>query len=358
MSKDHHDEPFDEGTLIKLEIYKNYLTSWLPVFLMVKSIKNNHVNIFDFFSGPGKDKSGLDGSPIIALTAAIDFTQIAKDNGKTINLYFFDQKLEKINRLNQVISNTNYDRDTIHITTEVIEFDQALEKYEDIIRRDPNLLFMDQTGIKAITENTLKKLLSFKYTDLLFYLASSYAKRFSNTKEFRKYLNIEPGEFRDISQNNIHRFMCQYYQSIADNLIEYYFCPFSIKKNANVYGLIFGSRNHTGLQKFLDVAWKIDPHRGEANFDIDNEQISEQPSLFPHLPQKLTMFEQELEAQILKGTIKSDGEAFKHTLQAGFIGKHAKKVIKSLIRNKRIYMDKQPRCSKEALAMPRGIKLL
>jgi hypothetical protein len=30
---DHHKKPFDEGTIEKLSLYKDYLREWLPVFL-------------------------------------------------------------------------------------------------------------------------------------------------------------------------------------------------------------------------------------------------------------------------------------------------------------------------------------
>ena len=59
--KNIHKEPFDEGTITKLEIFQRYAREWLPVFVMDKRKK---VNIFDFFAGTGYDGAGVPGSPI------------------------------------------------------------------------------------------------------------------------------------------------------------------------------------------------------------------------------------------------------------------------------------------------------
>ena len=37
MAKDFHNEPFDEETILKLEIFKGYIREWIPVFLSKKS---------------------------------------------------------------------------------------------------------------------------------------------------------------------------------------------------------------------------------------------------------------------------------------------------------------------------------
>ena len=53
MAKNIHGEAFDEGTLIKLELYEDYLSRWLPVF--IESARFNFINVYDFFCGPGHD---------------------------------------------------------------------------------------------------------------------------------------------------------------------------------------------------------------------------------------------------------------------------------------------------------------
>ena len=58
-----HQKPFDEGTRDKLELYREYLREWLPVFINGSSV--DILQIFDFFAGPGFDVDGNPGSPVI-----------------------------------------------------------------------------------------------------------------------------------------------------------------------------------------------------------------------------------------------------------------------------------------------------
>ena len=64
--KNHHSEPFDASTLVKLDLYRRYVRAWIPVFLN-SGIAPQRIQIFDFFAGPGRDLNGVSGSPVIAL---------------------------------------------------------------------------------------------------------------------------------------------------------------------------------------------------------------------------------------------------------------------------------------------------
>lgn len=46
---------------------------------------------------------------------------------------------------------------------------------------------------------------------------------------------------------------------------------FSIKKNRNIFGLVFGATHLFAVEKFLKVAWNENKTNGEANFDIDRD---------------------------------------------------------------------------------------
>lgn len=60
--------PLDPHTLAKHAILRRYLDAWLPI--MTKW--NGRVVFVDGFSGPGRYAGGEDGSPIIALRAALE----------------------------------------------------------------------------------------------------------------------------------------------------------------------------------------------------------------------------------------------------------------------------------------------
>jgi len=50
MSTDFHNKEFDDGTRIKLEILREYLKQWLPVFLAGEKTYWKKIFIYDFFS--------------------------------------------------------------------------------------------------------------------------------------------------------------------------------------------------------------------------------------------------------------------------------------------------------------------
>ncbi len=47
MADKFHIEPFDEGTLVKLELLKLYVRSWLPVFMSKKDVYWKDIFIYD-----------------------------------------------------------------------------------------------------------------------------------------------------------------------------------------------------------------------------------------------------------------------------------------------------------------------
>ncbi len=51
--KKFHNEPYTEETLVKLGIFKDYLRSWLPVFINKGKTYWHEINIIDFFAGQG-----------------------------------------------------------------------------------------------------------------------------------------------------------------------------------------------------------------------------------------------------------------------------------------------------------------
>ena len=59
--KNLHDEPFDESTVAKLEIFEDYAQAWIPTFVM-QGVST--ICVFDFFAGTGYDKNRIAGSPI------------------------------------------------------------------------------------------------------------------------------------------------------------------------------------------------------------------------------------------------------------------------------------------------------
>jgi hypothetical protein len=213
------------------------------------------------------------------------------------------------------------------------------------MRRSANFLFLDQNGIKQITEEVFVRLISLKQTDFLFFISSSYIKRFSEVEEFKKYLRITKQDIEKESYYRIHRVILDYYRSKIPKEQSYFLAPFSIRKSSGIYGLIFGTNHTLGIEKFLSVCWKHDRLTGEANFDIDDERINiRQPGLFEeyNVPSKRQVFEKSLRDKILNLELITDLEVYLYSLNEGFLVKDANKVLKDLNKENKINLDFRP----------------
>ncbi|GGG99184.1 three-Cys-motif partner protein TcmP [Pedobacter zeae] len=329
-------KPFDEGTVVKLKIYTDYLKEWAPVFFSKKEPIWKTVQIFDFFAGQGKDSLNKPGSPLIALNVVRSFEKVILSRGLTVILHF--NELEEDNYLSLRDCLAGIEGNFI-IKTYNRDFKSLFNEYYESMKHSANFLFLDQNGIKEITSELFVKIIALKQTDFLFFISSSYFRRFANTPEFQKHFPFDPVEMQTIDYYHIHRKVLAHYKSLIPRNKVYYLAPFSIKKERNIYGLIFGTRHTLGIEKFLSVAWKNDRLRGEANYDIDSERINEQtPSLFPEfdIPSKREFFEKKLRQRILEGEIKMRNQAYLFTLNEGFLLKDANTVLRKMVAEKKI----------------------
>jgi len=134
--------------------------------------------------------------------------------------------------------------------------------------------------------------------------------------------------------------MCnEYYRKLVPANKDYYLAPFSIKKGSNIYGLIFGSGILIGLEKFLKVCWNQDVVSGEANYDIDDDEIRDGKTLFEEMntPRKINFFEEQLITFLQD--FRSNNELYKFTLENGCLPTHTGEILKGLQKSKNLEVE-------------------
>ncbi len=330
---------FDEETLLKLEIFEDYFKEWLPVFIK-NAINYNWTEcfIYDFFAGAGKDTEDKFGSPLIILkTINENIEEIIKSRLKikfTIN-EFEENTFKKLKEnINIFLSQNQIVEENIEIVFHKEDFKKLFNEIQFNIDK-PNFMFLDQFGVKQITEDVFQKLISFKRNDFLFFISSTHIKRFGDSSEFQKYLKIKKENFEKAKPFHAHRIVFEYYKSLISN--NYVIAPFSIKKNQNIHGLIFGSNHSYGVEKFLKVCWSINKNTGDANYNIDDERIIDgQVSIFPedNKIKKLTHLEEKIEKWIKEGIPLY--EIYIKTIEFGCQPKQTNDYLKALIKSKKI----------------------
>lgn len=336
-NKNFHNEPFDEGTLCKLDLYKLYLRTWIPTFLNSPWVDS--IQIFDFFAGPGSDGFGNDGSPLLAaeeLRAAIVKHCETKSLDKTITLYLNELDSEKFQMLQSVAANIEKQIPNIKVITTNSDFASLFPQYLASMRasRTANFIFIDQYGLKEVSEETFKSLVCLQKTDFMFYLAASTANRFKYIESVVKCIPPLSQEEKDkMNGNNALQILSRAYENywLPEHMRTSYFLgDFSIKKGANVYGLIFGSHHPAGIEKFLRAAWKLG---GFANFDIDKDGFRPgEDSLFEEfkIPTRIQEFQRELEEFLRTKPLKTNKWLYGVGLKNGMLPQFVRPVTDKL----------------------------
>jgi len=345
-NKNLHIKPFDNGTLIKLEIFEDYAQAWIPTFVMQSKPE---IHIFDFFSGPGYDSIGVAGSPIRILEKIGEQLGNFLSKKTKIVLHFNEfepttktQKkydLLKENCLKLIEQNPKFKYFlTVNIYNEDAE--NLFFKLLPTIKEYPSLVYLDQNGVKFISEEYLNELERLTTTDFLYYVSSSYFRRYGGTPEFKKALEIDLDELEKEQYRNMHRLVLNKIKLRLPEGTNLKLFPFSIKKGSNIYGIIFGAKNYAAVDKFLNIAWKRNSLNGEADFDIDEDNIKNQLDMYEDIKMtKIEKFQSIFEKMLLSGSFLNNEEALIYTYTCGHIPNHAVSVIKKLKSEKKVHYE-------------------
>ncbi|MEP2771973.1 MAG: three-Cys-motif partner protein TcmP [Fulvivirga sp.] len=344
--KDLHDEPFDESTIAKLEIFEDYAQAWIPTFVMQgKPV----ICIFDFFAGTGYDKNGIPGSPIRVLKKIQEQKGHLFQKNVSVVLYLneFEPNKKKQKKFEQLTESCKNFMDTDKSLANKVEIKLFNEDFETLfpklfkdIEKHPSLVYLDQNGIKYLSDKYFLELEKTQQTDFLYFVSASYFWRFGDSKEFKMHFDIDVAEAKKHGYKHIHRFVTEQLRNKLPNNTELKLYPFSLKKGANIHGVIFGAKHPRAVDKFLTIGWKRNGTNGDANFDIDEDAGKAQLSMFSE--QKLTKkesFKRDVRELVLNGSLTNNFDLLAYTYAAGHIGKHASDCLLEMKRNKEIDFD-------------------
>jgi three-Cys-motif partner protein len=317
-----HDKPFDPGTLTKLDLFALYAREWLPVFLSNPEAKWREVHLYDFFAGPGTDAAGTPGSPVRLLHELKAAEERYKGWSRVEkHLHLSDSDPDAISMLKSRLASVHLPTG-VNLHMAMQDFGDALSGAESVLRRPEaaKLLLIDQFGVDQVADDRFRALISYPACDFLFFISSSILNRFHDHPAIRQKI------LRPDDHYHVHRAVVDYYRGLVPASQTFFLAPFSIRKGSNIYGIVFGSSNPLGIDKFLQVAWKKDDLNGEADFDIDRNNV--QPSLLH--PTKVSAFEEELEQGVRGGVVKNERDVLMMVFRHGVKRQHATPVLKKL----------------------------
>ena len=329
MAQDINKKKFDDATKLKLEIFRECFKEWLPVFLHNPFVEK--VFIYDFFAGSGVDSEDNHGSPLILLDEAKGENQMFCSKVPKGRVVFgFNEKIESkrnqlelniSNHLKNCLSNCGRDECVYNVGYGNFDFKEVFERDTvSAILKNPKFgkfILLDQYGFKEVDNEVFIKLTKAPRTDFIFFISSSFIRRFKEHPSILKYIETNKIKFDESKPKECHKYVANYFRTLVPNISEYYLHHFTIKKGSNYYGLIFGTSHTLGIEKFLKVCWLKDKLSGESNFSMYND--FEPNTLFYSESNtvRLNEYKALLKSDILKGRVVNSIDGMKHALLNG-----------------------------------------
>ena len=300
-----------------------------PVFLAQETPQRSIIHVYDFFAGPGTDSSNIPGSPLRIIRQLKNCQTLAACHKVHFHLHFFDEARQKITQLKENVNKERFNASNVSYDIKPLAFEEAWKESAKQLD-DPEaakLVFIDQTGVSQVTDEVFRKLVNSPTCDFLFFISSSTLHRFRDDPAIKQKI-VRPDD-----NYHVHRAALNYYRSLIPSTKRYFLAPFSIKKGANIYGLIFGSAHPLGMDKFIKVAWNSDEITGEADFDIARENIQSGQLHLPHpdfRPSKFSAFENQLEELLRNDKISNERDVIQVCFDHGMKRQHAELILKKL----------------------------
>jgi len=336
---------FDEATTDKLDLFRNCFKEWFPTLL--HNPYCDELYVFDFFAGSGLDIVGNFGSPLILLKEAKGENRMhcSHASAKKVKFIFNEARKKKSeilsenvnNYLNNCLQNCGLEKCVYDIKTRRNKFrDLFLAEDMNHILRDPKIgkfVLLDQYGFKEIDEQIFLKLVSSPTTDFIFFITSSFLKRFQEHPYVQKYFESNRIDFNESEPKYCHSVVADFYRSLVPPSKDYFIHHFTIKKGSNYYGLIFGTNHSLGMEKFLKVCWNKDPQAGESNFYIYGD--FDKSSLFytENNTIKKEKYRSFLLREILEGKVRNNKAGLLHALRNSMLPKVYVETIEELSKN-------------------------
>lgn len=351
--KDINKAEFTEETKLKLDIFRQCFREWYPVFVHNPYI--SHIFVYDMFAGSGKDTKMNPGSPIILFQEARgDKKQhcksLLKRNAAYITFGFNELDSEKRKELEYNLSSelsscqaqcaetTCPFENAFHFGSQ--DFSSLIRnKRLNLILSNPKFakfILLDQYGFKQINDEVFLRLINSPTTDFIFFVASSFIKRFKDLPAVTAYFNKNKITFNETQPKECHKVITDYFRSLIPADMNYYLHSFTIQKGSNYYGLIFGSGHSLGMEKFVKVCWKHDGQAGESNCNLYND--FEPGTLFydSNHPNKKNQVFQDIKDRILRAEIIDNISGLDYALKCGCEPKLFVEVMDSLLKDNKV----------------------
>ncbi|MEW5883841.1 MAG: three-Cys-motif partner protein TcmP [Armatimonadota bacterium] len=265
-------------TRAKHEILRRYLGAW---FRILASSFSKLVYV-DGFCGPGRYQGGEAGSPLVAIEAAQGLPE-----GVQAELHFTDWDRQRLHHLTLELRSQK-PPPNVAIKCERAHFDGYLRSLLDHLattRMPPMFVFVDPFGFSKVPYALLKRLLSYRSTEVLITFSADAVNRFlGHPNEKIRALIIDLFGTKRVleivdsaASDRIVALRDLYQQQLLEAARFVRFFEMRDERDRVVYYLFFASNNHLGHKRMKEAMWKVDP---DGEFRFSDATDVDQPVLF------------------------------------------------------------------------------
>ena len=260
-------------TRAKHEILRRYLQAWTPILTQGGFREILYV---DGFSGPGRYSEGEDGSPVIALSAALQHG--SRING-TIRFLFIEKDRDRARALKEVVDDIsvppNFRIEVKGEETFEEAFAPFLTSYATRGGRPPPMFaFVDPFGWKGAPFSMIKEIMRHRSCEVLVNFMYEEINRFIGlpdqqhgfdtffgTREWRNGVGLRNPRARRRFFHDLY--LRQLQQTAGANYVRSF--EMRNERDRVDYYLFYATNNIRGLAKMKEAMWKID-ESGEFTF--------------------------------------------------------------------------------------------
>jgi three-Cys-motif partner protein len=263
----------DPHTRAKHAILRRYLQAWTPILTQGGFPK---VAYLDGFAGPGQYEGGEDGSPIIALKAALDHS--ARITGQVI-FVFVEEKPDRAEFLRQLVQSMSLPNNFVVQIYGEKTFEQAFAEFRRLhadrnARLPPTFAFIDPFGWTGAPFSVVQSILgqpscevfvTFMYEEINRFIGHPEQEAnfdaFFGTREWRSGINLVVPAKRNRFLHDL------YLRQLKQAARAKYVRSFQMRNTAGVtdYYLFYATNSPLGLKKMKEAMWKVD-ESGEFRF--------------------------------------------------------------------------------------------
>ena len=286
--------PIEPHTRAKHEILRLYLQAWVPI---LGQSSFPEVVYIDGFAGPGRYSEGEDGSPIIALNAALEQESRIRSE---MTFLFVESRKDRADTLRAILS----DMDIPPRFTVTVKGDEAPKSgFEVVVSRfiderssygrnlPPTFAFIDPFGWEGVPFDIVRRVLSFPSCEVMVTFMYEELNRFighpDQEENFNSFFGTEawhPITSLLVPRERNRQLHDLYVRQLRESAGARYVRSFEMRNERDVtdYFLFYATNSLLGLKKMKEAMWRVDK---SGSFRFSDATNPLQMVLFGNEPQ-------------------------------------------------------------------------